>query len=128
MTETPGQRLYKIRLACGDGVREAETLEAFSKRLEAAGYSYSAMTLSSMERMKQKWRLDDVNALSSVDPLRRGPVWLAAMDSEPSLELPDPRKDRKLTMQEIQRAKQKVDEARAEAEQKPRRKKRPGGA
>lgn len=129
MPETPGERLYAIRLACGDGRREPETLSAFSARLAKAGHKYSAMTLSLLERMEQTWKINDAVALSSVDPLGRGALWLSGLDQEPAVEAPDPTKDRKLTMTEIRRAKQKVDRAKGEsAERKPRKRKGRGGA
>lgn len=88
MEETPGQRLFKIRLACGDGHRDAEPLEEFAARVKRrTGKSYSAMTLSLLERMKQNWKLDDVDSFSAVDPLARGRTWLAWGD-EPVKEPP----------------------------------------
>jgi hypothetical protein len=90
MTETPGQRLYRIRLACGDGVRNAESLKAFAARVRRkTKQSYSAMTLSLLERMEQNWKLADVEAFAAVDPLHRGRVWLAgweeALAAEPEI-------------------------------------------
>lgn len=74
---TPGQRLYLIRLACGDGVREPETQEDFVARVKRrTKQAYSAMTLSNLERMKQRWKLEDVEAFAAVDPLNRGVGWL----------------------------------------------------
>jgi hypothetical protein len=83
MTETTGNRLYLIRLACGDGVRTPEPLDRFAERVrEATGKAYNPMTLSLLERMKQGWRLIDVRALAAVDPLKRGATWLSALDVE----------------------------------------------
>lgn len=78
MTETTGHRLYLIRLACGDGVRKAEPLEAFAARVKRQTKAvYDPSTISLLERMKQNWRLDDAEAFAAVDPLRRGVGWLA---------------------------------------------------
>lgn len=81
LAQTPGNRLYLIRLACGDQVRKAESLEDFSARVyKATKRQYDPSALSRLERMKQGWDLTDVHVLASVDPLKRGPVWLAFGD------------------------------------------------
>jgi hypothetical protein len=78
MPETPGQRLYLIRLACGDGARTPEPMKAFVVRVErATGAKYHANAISLLERDEQGWKLDDVNTFSSVDPKKRGASWLA---------------------------------------------------
>lgn len=78
---TPGARLYAVRLACGDGFRKAETLEDFSARVQKkTGKYYDPATLSLLERMKQQWKLEDVETFAAVDPLRRGRAWLATFD------------------------------------------------
>lgn len=78
MEGTPGSRLYLIRLACGDGVRTAESLAEFAKRVKRrTKMDYDPSTISLLERMKQKWKLDDVHAFAAVDPLGRGEAWLA---------------------------------------------------
>jgi hypothetical protein len=131
VSETPGARLYRIRLACGDGTRKPEPLDAFAERVrQATGAVYDPSTVSLLERMKQKWRLDDVRAFAAVDPLGRGEVWLSALDAEPVIETLDPTKDRKLTMQEIQRARLQAERERAAAalQQKPAKRKRSRGA
>ncbi len=75
---TPGKRLYLIRLACGDGVRSAEPLKRFAARVKReTGATYHANALSLLERDEQGWRLADVDALWRVDPSKRGRVWLA---------------------------------------------------
>jgi hypothetical protein len=82
MNETVGQRLYRIRLACGDGVRAPESIREFTKRvLRVTGVRYHDAAISLLERMQQGWRLDDVSTFAQVDPLHRGPVWLAYGDS-----------------------------------------------
>lgn len=78
MTETPGSRLYQIRLACGDGTRKAEPLPAFVARVKKRTKAdYDPSTISLLERMLQKWKLDDVRNFAAVDPLKRGEAWLA---------------------------------------------------
>lgn len=104
-TASPGKRLYLIRLACGDGVRTAEPMAAFAKRVKAAtGKTYDQSTISLLERDMQKWRLEDARAFAAVDPLHRGPAWLSGFDELPTNELLDPAQDRKLTMDEVARA------------------------
>ena len=81
--DTSGQRLYQIRLACGDGVRDAESMKAFAERVKkATGKTYDPSTISLLERDMQKWRLEDVRAFAAVDPLTRGEVWLSALSEE----------------------------------------------
>lgn len=80
MTDTPGDRLYEVRLACGDGRRRAEPISQFVQRVErATGRKYHAATISMLERNEQKWRLEDVRAFAAVDPLNRGEAWLSAL-------------------------------------------------
>lgn len=79
--DTPGKRLYLIRLACGDGVRSAESLKAFARRvLRETGAVYHANALSLLERDEQGWLVQDVETLWRVDPDKRGNVWLAFGD------------------------------------------------
>ncbi len=81
MVETPGDRLYRIRLACGDGTRRAEPLASFVRRVQhVTGEKYHATTVSMLERNQQGWRLSDVRAFAAVDPLKRGPTWLSALE------------------------------------------------
>lgn len=76
--ETPGDRLFEIRLACGGGRRKAEPMTAFVERVkEATGAVYDPSTISLLERMIQGWTLDDVTTFAAVDPKGRGKVWLA---------------------------------------------------
>lgn len=122
MAETSGDRLFKVRLACGDGARTPESLRAFSDRVFAVTkVRYDPMTLSLLERMKQGWKLEDARTLAMVDPLKRGAGWLSALDQDENngqhhIELPDPTKDRKLTDEEIARAQRTAElERRAQA-------------
>lgn len=100
MSDTPGARLYLIRLACGDGVRTAEPMREFAQRVKrATGADYNPMKISLLERMKQNWRLEDVTAFAAADPLGRGRAWLATFDGDAHREVvpkvgdlvPDPR-------------------------------------
>lgn len=79
--ETPGQRLYLIRLACGDGMRKPEPMAAFVKRVKkATGEDYDTGAVSLLERDLQGWRIKDLNAFAAVDPKHRGPAWLGFGD------------------------------------------------
>jgi len=129
-TETAGDRLFLIRAACGNGTRDPEPLKAFAARVKrTTKKDYDPTTISLLERMKQNWRLDDVRVFAAVDPLARGQVWLSALDGGEVAEMPDPAKDRKLTMQEIQRAREQSARERGQAAaQLPPSKKRRGGA
>jgi hypothetical protein len=124
--ETPGKRLYQIRLSYGDGTRTPEPLQAFAARVtKQTGERYHAATISLLERMEQEWRYSDFNALSRMDKQQRGAPWLAYGIEQPNLdvselEVPDPRKDRKLTMQEIARAGRQAELERSEQARKAR--------
>jgi hypothetical protein len=75
--DSPGKRLYLIRLALGDGMRRPEPMAAFVARVrEATGESYDTGAVSLLERDLQGWRLKDMNAFAAVDPLKRGGAWL----------------------------------------------------
>ncbi len=77
-SETPGTRLYLIRLACGDGQRKPLSQAAFAKLvLDKRGVSYDPSTISLLERMEQGWTLDDLATFAAIDPKGRGPAWLA---------------------------------------------------
>ncbi len=78
MSETIGERLFKIRAACGSSGRDPETLDDFAERVrKKTGKSYNPVTLSLLERMKRGWRVADVENFAAVDPLKRGRSWLA---------------------------------------------------
>lgn len=102
--EEIGARMFEIRAACGHGVRDPETLKAFSERIaQLTGVAYGEMTLSNMETGKRRWLVTDINAVAAVDPLKRGREWLAWGDS-PGEILLDPTQDRGLTLEEEERA------------------------
>lgn len=102
--ETPGQRLFLVRLACGDGIRTAEPMTAFAGRVKrVTGATYHPNAISLLERGGQNWKLEDINNFAAVDPKNRGPAWLAWGDA-PTPVLLDPTKDRGLTEEEEERA------------------------
>lgn len=87
--ETPGQRLFLIRLACGDGLRKPESMRDFADRvLRVTGADYEHSTIGMLERDIQGWRIKDVSAFAAVDPKKRGEAWLA-FGNLPSIEGPD---------------------------------------
>ena len=78
VAETPGIRLYLIRLACGDGVRHAERAEEFLERVrKKTGQEIHPSVLSRLEGGRRRLQLDEAEAFAAVDPLKRGPAWLA---------------------------------------------------
>jgi hypothetical protein len=80
--ESPGSRLYDIRLACGDGRRDPMPLAKFSVLVkDKTGVYYDPATLSLLERMKQGWRWEDIDVLARADPQQRGRVWLSAFEA-----------------------------------------------
>lgn len=105
--DTPGQRLYQIRLALGDGVKNAMRIEDFValvKRVTGATYDPSA--ISRTENGGRKLTLEDAPIFAAVDPRHRGRNWLAWGD--PPQSAPDrshvdadPTLDRRVTEAEI---------------------------
>lgn len=82
--DTPGKRLYLIRLARGDGVRDAQPMRQFVRDVQAqTGKRYLASTISLMERELQPIALEDVEVFARVDPRGRGRFWLAFGDPTP---------------------------------------------
>lgn len=80
LDEEIGDRLFRIRAACGRGERDPETLEAFAQRVERlTGASYNPVTVSNLERGKRRWLVEDVRNFAAVDPQHRGEVWLSGM-------------------------------------------------
>lgn len=107
--ETPGQRLYLIRLALGDGVKNPLPLKEFSALLKRKRQAvYDPSTLSRMENGHQPLKVDDINTIAPLDPHRRGRAWLACWDADPlqgvAMPQPDPTKDLLLTDDDIERA------------------------
>lgn len=103
--DSPGKRLYLIRLACGDGLRRPESMRDFVLRVKkATGEAYDPSTVSMLERDAQGWRLKDMNAFASVDPLKRGGAWLGFGVTERSAIDINPNRDHRLTREEEDRA------------------------
>lgn len=126
--ETPGQRLYQIRLACGDGKRTPESLKLFAERIKRlTGETYYANALSLLERDEQNWRLSDINTLAQVDPKQRGAQWLA-FGGQPQTILLDPTLDRGLTEEEERRALDRAAEIEAARKKPGKGKRQPGSA
>lgn len=89
MAETVAQRVYLVRLALGDGVREPMRGADFAARLSAAsGRKYTANTVSEMETEKRRVTLDDVDVIARLDPKQRGREWLAWGDGSGRIHLP----------------------------------------
>lgn len=90
--DSPGGRLFDIRLACGDGRRDPEPLKEFSDRIKReTGVYFDPAKLSLLERMQQGWKWEDIDTLARVDPLKRGRAWLSAFaerDANPDVALP----------------------------------------
>lgn len=78
MAETAGHRVYLVRLALGDGVRDPLPMRDFAARLaRAGGKGYSASKVSDLETGKRRLSLNDATVIASVDPRTRGRAWLA---------------------------------------------------
>lgn len=96
MAETPGARLFLIRLALGDGVKNPMLIDDFVALVErVTGVSYDPSAISRSENGGRKLSLDDVRAFAMVDPQHRGKLWLAwgenadaTMASNPPGEVP----------------------------------------
>jgi hypothetical protein len=77
--ETVGERIYKVRLSLGDGIRSPYPMRAFADLINSngSGRRFELATISLLERNKQRASLDDIEAIAAVDPLKRGRSWLA---------------------------------------------------
>lgn len=90
--QTPGQRLYLIRLALGDGVKNAMKISDFVELVRrVTGARYDGAAISRSENGSRKLTLDDVTAFAAVDPERRSRAWLAFGNDEPiaRIDIPD---------------------------------------
>ncbi len=87
MAATPGQRVYLIRLAHGDGVKNPMPLAEFVALVKKRrGVTYDASAVSRMENGTRKVTLEDIDVLAPLDPLKRGKMWLAGWDeSQPRI-------------------------------------------
>ena len=86
--ETPGQRVYRIRLALGDGLKNPMTLRDFVALLRRQKARYDPSTISRIENGTRTITLKDVQAIAAVDPLKRGRDWLAWGASPGAIPLP----------------------------------------
>lgn len=81
MAAKPGQRVYLVRLALGDGVKNPLSLADFAlliKRKRKAVYDPSA--LSRLENGKRAMTTEDAEHVAAVDPKERGAAWVAFGD------------------------------------------------
>lgn len=73
-----GERVFLVRLACGDGVRRPMPLEQFAALVQRqTGEWFDPGTLSRIENGRRELAVHEVETFARVDPLRRGPAWLA---------------------------------------------------
>jgi hypothetical protein len=121
VADTPGKRLYLIRLALGDGTKNPMRIDDFVallKRKRRAVYQSSA--ISRTENGGRKLTLVDAEHFAAVDPQKRGAGWLAFGAGELPTAV-------KLTADDRARAEATVREADSEGETS-RRKPRRGGS
>jgi hypothetical protein len=78
---TVGQRVYLVRLACGDGVRKAMPMREFADLLSQQGDAFYASRISDIENSISKPTIDEIDVIARVDPLKRGREWLGWGDS-----------------------------------------------
>lgn len=80
--QAPGVRVYLIRLALGDGVKNPMRIKDFVALVkERTGVSYDPSAISRTENGERDLALDDVPPIAAVDPLKRGRTWLAWGDA-----------------------------------------------
>lgn len=118
VADTPGKRVYLVRLALGDGLRTPLSMDRFAALLtERTGRRYDSSMLSRIENGDRKVTLDDCAAIAPLDPHARGPGWIAWGEREtPRSEeqgvddfAPDPIRDRAIGAAAIQRAREARD-------------------
>ena len=81
--DTPGKRVYLVRLARGDGVKNPERLEDFASALSAlSGKRYDGSMISRMENGGRTVSIRESELIASLDPLRRSPAWVAFGDEK----------------------------------------------
>lgn len=84
--DTPGKRVYLIRLALGDGLRSPLPMEEFAALItERTGVAYNSSTISKIENEGRRVTLEDVARIALVDPRHRGREWLAWGEVQPTL-------------------------------------------
>jgi hypothetical protein len=110
VADTPGQRLYLIRLALGDGVKNPMPLSELSRVVkEKRRASYDPSTISRMENGTRTITIEDVQVFAPLDPRGRGLAWLAFGD-EPTELPPD---HHTYTFEEIKQAEREAELIRA---------------
>lgn len=106
--ETVHDRVFMIRAALGENRRRPLSQRAFAVLLtdrakamgKAVAFDESMIGRTETSRVPD---VDEVEVIASVDPEDRGAAWLA-WGGSPAAVLPDPQKDRKLSLEEIARA------------------------
>lgn len=123
MPSTRNQRVYLIRLALGDGVKNPLPLADFAALIKKRQkVSYDPSALSRMENGSRKVTVEDIETLAPLDPKQRGKAWLAGWDDDEGSGLINPATDRKLTDVELERAEAVVRASKtADGKKKPRR-------
>lgn len=82
--DTPGKRVYAIRLALGDGWKSPMTMAAFAALLtKRSGTSYDSAKISRIESGERALSIAEVDVIAAVDPQNRGREWLAWGEKKP---------------------------------------------
>lgn len=86
MTDTPEKRAYAVRLACGDGWKNAMPMADFATLLnkKSKGAAYDSAKISRIESGGRTFTIADAKAYAAVDPMRRGAAWVAMLDEPKS--------------------------------------------
>lgn len=97
MADTPGRRLYLIRLALGDGVKNPMRIEDFVALIKKkTGAVYDPSAISRTENGDRKLTLEDAPIFTAVDKLKREPDWLAwGITRESVHDVPRPQSNQK---------------------------------
>ena len=76
--DSPGKRVYLVRLARGDGVKNPERLEDFAAALTtASGRRYDGSMVSRMENGGRGVSIRETELIAGLDPQHRGAAWIA---------------------------------------------------
>lgn len=79
---TVAQRVYLVRLACGDGIRKPMPMREFAELLTGDGETVHPSRVSDIENEKSPPTLAEIERIAVVDPLKRGKSWLAWGDDD----------------------------------------------
>jgi hypothetical protein len=120
--ETVHDRVFMIRQALGENRRKPMSQKAFADLLNEKAEAMEKEcrfeeTMIGRIETKRVPTTEEADVIAAVDPLDRGRAWLAWGETR-GIVLPDPAKDRKLTMEEIQRAARQVERDNAAQAQK----------